>query len=215
MTIKKSPRINFRKLKIFDKPIFAGIVESIKKINTLIESLEDISEFEFSREFGTALKEALLSYAIIRLVSIIDNYFAKTVQEYVDEHNFGISDLFDNNEVTVSLSRIDQIRTKNLTKGQIIATSFNFQNPSEINTVMSKLIGDNFFELVKWSVKYHTFHKKSEKREEELLKNWDKFLRMFQIRNEIVHSSHPQITLDINYVENCIDYTIELIEKTI
>jgi hypothetical protein len=76
-----------------------------------------------------------------------------------------------------------------LTKGQAFANQYDFMNPSEINCVFSRLLGKKFFETIKKINPRAGKHPwKCRSRSRGLVKNWKNFMKMFEMRNEIVHS---------------------------
>lgn len=118
------------------------------------------------------------NYVIIRLVSMMEIFFTNQARRIVDEQQLDISDLVDEKSLQEALS-------KGQSKGQLIATNFDFARYSEISRVFSKFLIIDFFGTVKaldardryWYVVGAI----------SMDKNWDKFQDMFELRNDIVH----------------------------
>lgn len=139
---------------------------------------------------SSILRKELKNYLIIRQVTIIESYLKYHVIRIIDDYQLDIISLFDNKEFLVSIHNIDYIKKKDFTKGRIVATNFNFQNPNDINFVFSKLLQVDFFSLLReiLAMKMFTKSTRFSKKTNQLLKYWDEFIEIFEIRNEIIHS---------------------------
>jgi len=139
---------------------------------------------------SSKLRKELKNYLIVRQVAIIESILKKHVSNIIDNNHLDIIPLFDNQEFTISISNIDYIKKKDFTKGSIVATNFNFQNPNDINFVYSKLLQLDFFNLVKQSLTLPIMQDsvRFSKKANQLLKFWEELMEISEIRNEIVHS---------------------------
>ena len=151
------------------------------------EEFEPILEIIKNKKPSKELEQVLKKYLIIRTVTLIEEFYKNTVSYYIDDFNFQPKGLFQEEQLTISLSNLELLTKEKITKGKIIASSFNFQNPDDIHLVMSKMINDNFFEKMekvfdanaKWA------SKNNNKSAIITMKN---FLEIFDLRNSIVHT---------------------------
>lgn len=93
-----------------------------------------------------------------------------------------------------------------MTKGKVIATNFNCQDPDVVNKLMTTILEVNFFEEIKRFAKNHFIANTSSviKKEDLLVKNWDYFFTIFDLRHAIVHTTKHSanigfVKLDIYY----------------
>mgnify|MGYP000264609506 CR=1 FL=1 len=110
----------------------------------------------------------------------------------------------DEQELVIDINQFEFIKKKSTTRGKILATNFNLQDPVEINRILSKILSINFVERLQMYTSNHVFSKKSKelkKSETNLLKNWKAFYEMFDLRHEIVHSDKTSVTLGMKKLE--------------
>lgn len=135
------------------------------------------------------LKLSLKNYLIILLVSTTEQYLSNHVARMIDKHKdtLNISKVVDN-DISIPISKLDQLANKKVTAGKLIASSINFANPVLVNSFCSKLFSwdDSFQKIREYSQAdppgdYYFLDTIS------LNKNWNKFIAMFEMRNTIVH----------------------------
>ena len=152
-------------------------------------------EFETKR-YNRYLNEALTGYIIIRNVSALEYYLRQIASKIVDNKissgegiDFSKFFSYDFEAYYAEVHRNRRSRKKKLTKGQAFANQYDFMNPSEINCVFSRLLSKKFFETIKKINPHAGKHSwKCRSRSRGLVKNWKNFMKMFEKRNEIVHS---------------------------
>lgn len=183
--LKKNPILDYKKIKQFDTQESKDIVEWHEKQIVPIASVTTQENEDF-----------LFQLIIIRTVAMIENYMKNLVKELIDIEKLDTSKLFKNNEVIISLNKLDNFK-QNITVGKIVATSFNFQNPKEIKFVLSNLFELDFMETFKilMSSTGNEF-KNLEEGRKPLRDNLELFFDMFKIRNEIAHSINLSQKLD-------------------
>lgn len=140
----------------------------------------------------------LKNYLVIRLVSVMEDFFKTLVRERVDEYKIPLSLLY-SGEAKMSIRHLDELLSnkKNGTRtiGEIIANESSFANFMEINTLFTKLLksdkkfgrcGKDFLSGIK-QLDWYNPYKKKFSRAKSLNKNWDNFQKVFDVRNDIVH----------------------------
>jgi hypothetical protein len=143
----------------------------VGELSIVLYHLDETSDKEFEKH--------LKNYLIIRLVSIMEIYFQNLVVRLVDDYDLPLNNLFKNENVNIPLSIFDKI--KKFSKGKIIATNLRFQSRLEINEVFSSLLDYKFIEQIK---------KQTVKEDppNPFIRNWDKFLEIFDERHLIIHA---------------------------
>jgi hypothetical protein len=160
----------------------------------------------------------LENYLIIRLVSIMENFFRDLIQQRVDEYNLSLN-LFFQGHITIAVGRFNEmLGKKNITRGTIVANEFNFANYKEINDKFTDLLksdekfeklGMDFFSAVKkidWYDPYRIF-----KGAKSMNKNWDNFQKVFDIRNDIVHNM-ADANLSISQIASMSDNALNVMD---
>jgi hypothetical protein len=163
-----------------------------------VREIEPIVEVLQSKKLGESHETWLKNYLVIRLVSIMEDFFKTLVKGTVDRYNLQLSLLYEG-EVSMRLGILDEMlkRRNNkliLTRGQIVANEFNFANYEVINTKFTALLnskekfgelGIDFFSAIKkleWYDPLEIF-----KGAKPMNENWDNFEKIFFVTNEIVH----------------------------
>lgn len=115
----------------------------------------------------------------------MEYFFRNEVKNIVDNNDMDISKVL-SGEISFSVSQLDALlKNKYLTKGNIVASSFNFAKLDEINELFSKLLGLDFLDYV---------HKLNDINQTRFVLDghpipieYGKLKEAEQIRNEIVH----------------------------
>ena len=123
-SIDKLPE--FSEIKRFEKDF-----EDLKELCSLINKKSDKSA------------QALKNYIIIRLVGIVENELKAAAAWIIDEFKLRPRDLLDGDEITVSLTRLEEITGKNVTKGKIVITEYQMTNAKQIGELFSYINGVN------------------------------------------------------------------------
>ena len=160
-----------------------------KEIDPSIQHLQD-------RDLDKSLETCIKNYIVVRLVSILEDFFKGSVSLFVDRNNLPVSILF-KGEVKIAMGVFNEMqtnkRTHSVTNGRIIANHFNFANIKEINWVFTELLeyNEKFKEL---NIDFLRAIKKIDwydplriyKGSWSMAKNWNNFEKMFDIRNDII-----------------------------
>ena len=123
-SIDKLPE--FSEIKVFEKDF-----EDLKELCSLINKKSDKST------------QALKNYIIIRLVGIVENELKAAAAWIIDEFKLRPRDLLDGDEITVSLTRLEEITGKNVTKGKVVITEYTLTNAKKIGELFSYINGVN------------------------------------------------------------------------
>lgn len=177
-----------------------GIGDLVKK--ELGPILRFISKNKKEKDLSPLLKK----YFVIRAVTIFEDYFKDSIASLID--NFGVSaqKIVSQNQLEIPLTMFELVKKRNVTKGKVIATNFNCQDPDVVNKLMTTILEVNFFEEIKRFAKNHFIANTSSviKKEDLLVKNWDYFFTIFDLRHAIVHTTKHSanigfVKLDIYY----------------
>jgi len=117
-SIDKLPE--FSEIKVFEKDF-----EDLKELCSLINKKSDKSA------------QALKNYIIIRLVGIVENELKAIAADIIDHFNIRPRDLLDGEEITIPLSKLEEITGKNVTKGKIVTTEYTLTNAKKIGELFS------------------------------------------------------------------------------
>jgi hypothetical protein len=153
------------------------------------EIAETLSE---TKRYDQYVSEAVTRYIIIRNVGALEGFLRLMAAMIVDKNGVDFSKFFtDYHDFETMLKKVNQSmgrrgRRKKLTKGQFFASNFDFVNPDEINWVFSRLLGLKFFDTVKLINRYPLSQPWRGSRG--FVRNWKKFMKMFEWRHQIVHS---------------------------
>lgn len=148
-----------------------------------------MSEPERYDEF---VSEVVTRYIIIRNVSALEGFLRQIASMIVDRNGADFSKFFtdykdfDSKLKEVNKDRGRRGRGRKLTKGQFFASQFNFVNPEDIQWVFSRLLGLKFLDTVKRFNRYPLSNPYPGSIG--FVRNWNRFMRMFEWRNQIVHS---------------------------
>jgi hypothetical protein len=141
---RRTPRLDPKK--------FSGVkrTKSWSDIRHFFESqIEPSLEKLYDRKFDDRIKPCLKNYLITSLVSVMEYFFKNEARRVVDEYDMDIARLF-KGEVTIPFSNLEYlIKEGSITKGNVIASSFNFANLNDLNELFSKLLNLNFFDYVR------------------------------------------------------------------
>ncbi|MDH3203149.1 MAG: hypothetical protein OEL81_00530 [Nitrosopumilus sp.] len=167
------PKIDFKKIDQFkeitnDDEAFSLIREELSLIMSKLE-----------KETEPVIETQLKNYIIIRLVTLLEVFFQNQVVNLIDNYKIKHSDLFVNDEISISISSLDKLQ--NASKGKIIATSLSFHSSSDIDFAFSKLLNVEFLTQIK---KFNV----NEEIPNPFAQNWDKFFEIYHERHKTVHS---------------------------
>jgi len=204
-------KFNLRKikgLKGFDEEKMRN---SIRPLWALLEELDSSNEI---------VVNACKKFIIINLVTIIEDSFKGILKKQIDVYNGNVKSLFSGPHILIPINDLDSIQKDGFTKGAIIASNFNLQNPSVIDETVSKVLNLKFFETLKeicelkpdetileydhYAVEEGLFDIAQERHD--LADRWEFFLELFDIRNKFVHNL-TDIDVDRKTLERFINDT--------
>ena len=141
---RKRPKYDFRKFSGLSDNRPYKTIENIKK-----NEVEPILGLISTDKIDDSVKQSLLKYLIVLLISSLEHYFKNESRLVVDSNNLDTSKLFEGT-IAFNVNDLDQlIRDSKLTKGRIVASTFNFMNLDETDAVFSKLLQRPFLHYVK------------------------------------------------------------------
>lgn len=184
MKLPKSPKINRKKI----NAIRIGLIPYNETINQLKETLNDLNKSNLK------FKDQLRNNIVEDIVTLIEDTLKHQVKNFIDRNNLNIS----------SLIKEDEITDCNLSKGTVVAISFNFQNLKELNLVYKTLLKLNFLETLQ---EFILLPDKTGANEifqltyfddcNALKKNWDEFIHMIEHRHKITHTVNQKVTFQV------------------
>jgi hypothetical protein len=154
--------------------------------NQIEPSLQRLRE----ENFDQGVKAALRNYLIVSLVSTLEYFFKHEARRIVDEYDMDISVLF-SGIVPIPISSLDQlIREKSITKGNVVVSSINFADLTEINKTFSKLLKLDFFDYVRKlersNPSRYVFHGHGPP----IDIDYKKLLEVYALRHKVVHEMY-------------------------
>lgn len=172
------------------------------------------------------IKSSLANYVVIRLVSSVENFFKNKVRELIDKEGFDTDDIFPNNEITITLSDLDEIKKEEkFTKGRIVTYSINFQSLDQIDYIISKLLNLKGFRN---EVKKHPHTVTWTDNKMTIIFDLGEIHALFELRHKIVHEMYliptseylklwrylAQTLMFLNISKDIIENAIKLRQKT-
>lgn len=183
-----------------DRSIQYLFTESFYEIEAILNTVKN-------EKLNDKTKNGLNNYIIIRLVSLIESFCKNLTRKIIDEYHMEPTGIFEKDEIKISLFDLEEIKkNKKITVGRIVSNEINFQNPKEIDYVLSKLIGGSFFGTVSERVKTKMFSMKRD--DVEYFFNWNDFYGLFRKRNRIVHEV---LDANIGYKKSVVYYANSLL----
>jgi len=137
------------------------------------------------RQLSDSFRQSLKKYLVISLVTSLEHFFRSEAKYMIDKNDMDTNGLF-SGEMSFSVSDLDKmLKDGILTKGNIVASTFNFANLDDINHVLSKLLKLDFLDYV---------HKLNDVDQTRYVLDghpipieYGKLKDAYKLRNEIVH----------------------------
>lgn len=173
--------------KLTRKLIFDNILKQLEGSpaeidNKLLNEIFDLLRM-MDKKANEEIQNSLSNYVIIRSVSAIESFFRNYTRELIDKSNIPSSKIFPKDE-KISLTELDGLKKKKITKGRIIAHITNFQDLNQINSIMSIILPvDDFFKEVKKLTHSFTYAGWNESTHFKI----DEIFILFELRHKIVH----------------------------
>lgn len=179
---RRSPTLDLRKIAgLHNGPVWRYTISYFQnEIHPILEKLYD-------NNFDQRIKKSLRKYLIIALVTIVEQYFINEARRVVDEYDMDISTVL-RGRISIPISDFDKMKKQGiLTKGNIVASSFNFADPHEIDDVFSQLLNFRFkfFEVIQKVDRSNRARYVFRGRSIDI--NYKKFMEVFRLRHAIVH----------------------------
>lgn len=118
-----------------------------------------IASFEFLRlekQIEREIKVELLKYISIGSVACIEGYFRAAIRDLIDYGSPFIDNVKELENTKIDLETIIRLDREKVSIGEFISHLPSISNLEDINRIMSKIIGDDFFNLVK-KIEYDEF----------------------------------------------------------
>ncbi len=162
-------------------------------ISRVKNDLDSLAMLMNRNDFHESEIRHLKNYAVIRIVTNIETIVKNISIHLIDNYGKSYSKLFKEPIMTIPLTKIEKIKSEEMTIGKIVATNFSFQSKKEIDDVLSALTGIQFIQQLKNYEIVDGNH---------FTKNWDEFFNIFDLRHNLVHTVSAEV-----------DYTIEEINQ--
>lgn len=160
----------------FEYPIIQKIAGS--------EAATIIDNILFEPKYSKPFKKMQSNFLIVTLVSAIEYDVRHFVRKFIDENHIDVSRFF-KDDIQTFLKKPDLERKVSV--GHLFSMTYYFGNPDVINDVLSDLLGVDFFETIKLLDAEPGMEFSIYRRARRLHTNWANFIRMFEMRNNIVH----------------------------
>lgn len=156
---------------------------------------------------------------IISITTIVEQYFINQARRVVDEYGLDITELF-KDEICVPIAHLDRIlKEHKLTKGNIVASSYNFADPNQINELFIKLVkldlsfesDFKFFDVIQKVQRTNRIRYLFRGKPIDI--NYEKFMEVFRLRNAIVHEM-KDIELSNDTIRSLWESTINILDAS-
>jgi hypothetical protein len=140
-------------------------------------------------DVNESLKQSLKKFLIISLVSCMEYFFRSEAKYLVDNNSIDISGLV-SGDITFSIKELElMLKDGHITRGNILASSYNFSNLSEINKIYSNLLGIEFLDYV---IKLNDIDQaRYVLKGRPIPIDYSKLISVTRLRNEVVHDLKP------------------------
>jgi hypothetical protein len=185
--------------------------------------MSSVLKYITDTELPEPVRASLRKYLIISCVSLVEDFLSQLIVRVIEIHEMPIASIID----TPSESKAQGVKKfsrkigKTVTKGEYVGSSSNFANPHMINILFTRLLNldsdfselnKDFFETVKKIDWYNPY--KYEKGRRPLHKNWNRFMEMFELRNQIVHNM-KEVELSQTMLSSNCENTMNFLEAAI
>lgn len=199
---KEKLNIDYKKIKELNNAPELGEI-----INIIYDELDVITQTQLLKDIDNPpeilkpeIFTAIEGYSIIRVVVIIEQFFRNLVKTMVDL----------NPELAKLVVTDGAFDDPHITIGQAVSTSFHFQNPNNINMLMTKILELHFFGKMKEHLALEPDSKAGNVyARAHLNDNWDDLLSVFEYRHQLSHSLKTKIELKRGYLRGLL-YSAEV-----
>jgi len=202
MTLRQQLHVDYKKIRELNSAPKLGEI-----INSIYVELDDISQTSLLKmidnrppQLTDSVFNAIDGYSIFRVVAITEQFFRNLIKNLIDNEpdlvNLVIKDISNKpNDVTI---------------GEAVSTTFQYQNPNDINKVMSKLLKIDFF----GNMKKHLEIKPDSNAgnvfaRDYLLNNWNDLHMIFSVRHQLAHTMNSSLSLKGGFLRGLL-YSVEV-----
>ena len=169
-------------------------VYAVHEMKPMIEEIK-------KRHLNDVIRKSLVNYSIIRSVSIFEMYLLNLAHRLARNDSDKTKNLF--SDIKPSMTLEDQL-----------VSVFSFTNLGDINNVFSNFLdGDFLSEIKKESIDYapdYWYESEHIPYTKPLHKNWDEFIKIFEIRNDIIHHN-KLVNFEYSYLRNLLGNTMQFL----
>lgn len=141
---KKSPRYDFRK--------FSGLTDNhpYRTVRNLSKNeVKPILDLLTSDKIDETAKKSLRKYLVCLLISALEHFFKNEARLLVDNNDMSTSDIFEG-KLSFTVDDLGELlKGRKLTKGIVVASSFNFMDLDETNGLFTTLLKRKFLNYIK------------------------------------------------------------------
>ena len=146
--------------------------------------LKKIKKGEESEDiFSEEVKILMTNYAVIRLVSLVENFLKGLVSDLIDSLDLNPQNILIEDSLEIKLEVLQNFPASSLTKGKLVVAQFDYINANKFSLILSRINRMEMFEFFDEFIDEDKGHTNGI------------FSSIYKIRNDIVH--------------NLIDYTEE------
>ena len=147
------------------------------------------------------IRKSLVNYSIIRTVSVFEIYLLNLSHRLARHDPDKTKNLF------------SDIKTSETLENQLVSV-FSFTKLEDINNVFSNFIDEDFLtKIQKESVEYapdYWYESEHMPYTKPLHKNWDEFIKIFEIRHDIIHHN-KLVNFQYSYLKNLLGNTMQFL----
>ena len=132
---RREPKFDLKKIEgLRSGPAWRVTYSFLKReVGPLLNKLND-------NKFDSDIEKPLKKYLIISISTFIEQYFKNLARRIVDKERLDVTKLF-KDEIRIPISQLDSILAQGkLTKGYIVASSYNFADPNQIDELFTYLL---------------------------------------------------------------------------
>lgn len=154
---------------------------AIRKADTLVEAIKEHIK-------DKKILEIAVSQSIVSLVTGLEVYCKDTLADLVDKGRVDDSKLVGSHRPKYTLDEIKYISEHNISLGDLISSSYNFQNLHEIQKSFSLAMGSDFFHEIKHHKLYIDYDEGGSVETVMLPDNiYDTLQKVIECRHKVVH----------------------------
>lgn len=172
-----------------------------------------VAGFRATKELflNTAFRRELLKYCPIGYIASVEGYFRLLYADLIDSGTPYVENVIQFKDIKFTLDAVLAVHTRKVTLGEFIAHLLPLNNISDINYVMSTIIGQDFIDLLKK-------HPTSNLNPTPIGKLWPNMIgdveEFFLLRHLYAHELATKEKVNIRKIEKCMGSTALFIIST-